>query len=317
MSAMSEPGATAITVIVPCYRDAARAVACATHLLEQAESVGGIELVVVDDGSGEPESAYLQQQLPRGARLLSLEENRGRSGARNAGASAASGAWLMFVDSDCVPEEGLLAAYASLAKANLVGAVGDVRGTGDGEFWDRYQAAASERRRRLHRAGQHFMGSSPNLAVERQTFLSVGGFDEAYRHYGFEDRDLLVRLAAKGRIEWVPDAVVRHMDRLSMTLVSRKMVEAGRHSARFASIHPQVYRDLGYAALDTRAHAWLRPLTTLMAPLLEPAARMCDRMVRIDAVPYPLKHVMVRVLTAFSYAVGTDAARLSEREASV
>jgi N-acetylglucosaminyl-diphospho-decaprenol L-rhamnosyltransferase len=48
------------------------------------------------------------------------------------------------------------------------------------------------------------------LAVRRDVFVRVGGFDERYVPAWYEDVDLCARLAAEGTILYVPEARVRH-----------------------------------------------------------------------------------------------------------
>ena len=48
------------------------------------------------------------------------------------------------------------------------------------------------------------------IVVRRDTFESVGGFDERF-WFWFEDSDLLLRLSARGEILYVPGAVFRHL----------------------------------------------------------------------------------------------------------
>lgn len=65
------------------------------------------EIIVVDDASSDGTVAHLQSRYAQEIanhriRLVPLERNRGASGAKNAGAFAASGDWIVFVDSDDV-----------------------------------------------------------------------------------------------------------------------------------------------------------------------------------------------------------------------
>jgi GT2 family glycosyltransferase len=48
------------------------------------------------------------------------------------------------------------------------------------------------------------------LAVRRDAFVRVGGFDERYVPAWYEDVDLCARLAAEGSIVYLPEARVRH-----------------------------------------------------------------------------------------------------------
>ena len=48
------------------------------------------------------------------------------------------------------------------------------------------------------------------IAVRRDVFVRIGGFDERYVPAWYEDVDLCARLAAEGTILYLPEASVRH-----------------------------------------------------------------------------------------------------------
>ncbi len=88
-----------ISVIVPVYKVEKYLAACVESILSQ--TYGDFELILVDDGSpdrcGELCDAYAGED-PR-VRVIH-QENRGLSGARNAGMDIARGEYITFVDSD-------------------------------------------------------------------------------------------------------------------------------------------------------------------------------------------------------------------------
>ncbi|HET6435317.1 MAG TPA: glycosyltransferase family 2 protein [Xanthomonadaceae bacterium] len=296
-----------ISVIIPTHRDAGRAVSAADAIWTQALPEGcALQVIVVDDGSGDDSAERLAERMDPRVRLLLLPTNVGRSGARNAGAAIADGEFLVFMDCDCLPTgSGFLQAHLAAMRNGAVACTGDVLGAGGG-FWDRYQREASLRRRRQHGAGMRYAGSSQNLAVRRDAFEASGGFDTGYRRYGFEDRDLLLRLSALGPIAWT-DAAVRHLDRFDLAQVSRKMAEAGAWSSpRFAARHPDAYRALGFAALDARERRWLRPAARLLDRCLPSLAKRVDSLLEAAWIPYAARAAMTRLVTGLSYLAGTS-----------
>jgi glycosyltransferase involved in cell wall biosynthesis len=307
------------SVVIPTFRDGARARDAAIAMLEQALPPGWqIEIVVVDDGSGDDTGVVVSALARAEIRLLSLVDNRGRSAARNAGAHLASGSVLIFMDCDCLPHDAhFVAGHIDALQSGAVAAVGHVSGP-DNTFWSRYQAVASRRRERQHRSGHPYSGSSQNLAVRREAFEHVGGFDVGYRHYGFEDRDLLIRLSRLGRISWTAGPGVLHRDRLCMRQVARKMFEAGRYtSTRFAQSHPEPYVALGYAALDLRQHRGLAWVARLASPMQDVLARAVDVALALP-LPFFAKALLVKATTGLAYLIGTastDQASAAEHDA--
>lgn len=293
-----------VTAVIPAYCDGARALATSRELRNQELPTGvELEIIVVDDGSPDNSSELLEEEI--GVQLVKLSENQGRSAARNVGAKLSTGSVIVFMDSDCIPvTQSFIAAHLMALEHGAVASTGHVIGRGDG-FWDRYQSEASARRERRHTLGLQGAGSSQNLAVLKSAFISVGGFDEAFRRYGFEDRDLLLRLGAIGRVTWSGNAVVRHLDALSLRDICAKMMEAGHSTAPlFRSRYPGEYKALGYDAIDATRHAWLFPIGKLLGPIALHSG-LFDSLLRSRWLPYTLGKNVVRFASALSFLYGT------------
>ncbi len=292
-----------LAVVIPAYNPGPELVTCLASL--QAQDAGtDAEIIIVDDGSTQPVEIDPGWQFPP-IRVLRLPHNLGRAAARNAGAASASAALLLFLDGDCVPDSPhWMQAHVDGLAAGAVAASGPLHGGAPG-FWDRYQREASARRRAQHAGGQEYAGTTANLSVRADAFAQAGGFDEAYAGYGFEDRDLLLRLSSLGRIAWV-DAPVRHMDTLSLAAIRVKLTEAGGMPAKlFQARHPVAYSQLGYASLDSRLHPSLRLLSSLAGALACSAAWLGDALITRGLMPYALGRHWVRATTALAFLSGT------------
>jgi GT2 family glycosyltransferase len=304
-----------ITVVIPVYRDGVRARSAAEAILKQdLPSGSSVEVILVNDGSGDDTSSQLAELDDPRIRIVEMPVNVGRSAARNAGARIAGGDFIVFLDCDCLPKnDSFIRGHYDHLSTGAVASTGNVLGADD-DFWSRYQRNSSIRRRQQHSLGFEFSGSSQNLAVSSEAFNATGGFDSRYKKYGFEDRDLLIRLASMGRVAWAEKAEVVHLDPLSMRGVSRKMLEAGGSSSLlFSADHPAAYKALGYAQLDARFHprtAWLAPLATALLPLL---SSLVELVIRIP-VPFVIKAGLVTGVSGISYWIGTvEASQHSER----
>ncbi len=89
-----------ITVIVPCYRVENYVQECVESILDQQTSCT-FEVIAIDDGSPDGTGGLLDRIAARDSRVRVIhQDNRGLSGARNAGMARARGRLLMFVDSD-------------------------------------------------------------------------------------------------------------------------------------------------------------------------------------------------------------------------
>ena len=143
--------------------------------------------------------------------------------ARNAGARAATGDVLIFLDIDCIPAPDLVADYAQgLARLNgrLMGEVLYLPGGAAAPGWtyDTFAAVAvkhSDRSgppvQRIERCTDYRCFWSLSFAMLRATFLEAGGFDERYFGYGGEDTDFGKSLDQQNvPIAWLKGALSYH-----------------------------------------------------------------------------------------------------------
>lgn len=222
---MSEP---VVTVIVPTAGRPAQLARCLAALDRLDYPRDRLEVVVVDDGG--------TGEVQGDVRVIRHAERRGPGAARNTGAAAARGEVLAFTDDDCLPEPGWLRAVVAALAHGPGAAVGGR--TVNALTSNRY-AEASQHIQDLVYA--HYnrdpdaarLFASNNLAVPREDFLAVGGFDESFR-FASEDRDFCDRWRASGRtLRYAPEAVVRHAHDLDLSGFLAQHLAYGRGAARF------------------------------------------------------------------------------------
>lgn len=201
---MTTPASPLISVVVPtCDRPESLA-ECLLLLAPGAQTLcaAGYEVVVSDDGAT-PVSAMVASRF-EWARWIP-GPRRGPAANRNAGAREARGTWVAFTDDDCQPSsQWLTALWRAAQEGSALALEGKVVSEPAArDVWDEAP---------LNLKGGLFW--SCNVAVRRDVFLAVGGFDENYLHPAMEDVDLRTGLEAAGkRILFVPDAIVNHPPR--------------------------------------------------------------------------------------------------------
>lgn len=198
------------SVIVPAFKAVSTIDACLTALMSQSVPRDSYEVIVVDDGSPDATAEIASRYDIK----LIRQPNRGPASARNAGAREASGAIILFTDSDCEPTyEWIERMVAPLESDPAVSGVKGAYRTRQRTLTARFaQVEFMERFEMLACAECIDMVDTYSAAFRRSAFEAMGGFDESFPAANNEDTDLSYRLVEAGhKLVFAPDAIVYHM----------------------------------------------------------------------------------------------------------
>ena len=226
----------AVSVVVPFHGDRRHAEETLSALA-RLELRDGDELVIADNTA----DTVMAELLPDGAVIVPVPVMRSSYSARNAGAGAAAGEWLLFIDSDCVPCPSLLDEYFREPIRPEVGAVAGevVAASGQDALAARYSRSRrhigqAEIRDHPHRA----MAVTANLLVRRSTWVELAGFHEGIRSGG--DADFCWRLQDAGwTLGYVPEASVEHRHRETVRALLRQSARYGAGMRWLTRRHPE------------------------------------------------------------------------------
>ena len=226
-----------ISVVLPTRDRPVQLRRCLLALAEH-DRPGDVEVIVVDDGSAANVGAVIATVPSLVVRLLRIRA-AGPAAARNAGARAAAGGHVAFIDDDCIPGPGWLAGLgqriAETPEAVIGGPMAPSRAG------NRYAEATQALLDYLYASFNRVPGearflTSNNLVLPRRLLLDAGGFDERFVIAAGEDRDLVSRLAADGHtIVFAPELVVRHDHPATLRQFVRQNLRYGRGARRYRS----------------------------------------------------------------------------------
>lgn len=233
-----------VSLIIPAYNAEATLAECLDACLKQTHAPH--EILVVDDGSTD-RTPEIAARFPV---IYVRQDNRGPAAARNLGAHRATGDFLVFTDSDCVPDpEWIARLIAGFDGARTVG-VGGSYGIRNGSSL-LARLVHEEIVLRHARLAQEvdFLGSF-NVAYRRDAFMAAGGFDEQFARASGEDNDLAYRLKdAGGVLRFVPEACVAHYHPSRLVPYLRTQMRHGFWRMRLYAKHPKRTGGDDYAGL--------------------------------------------------------------------
>ena len=249
---LPEP-APLVSVVIP-SRDRLDLIGPVCRGILQDTDYPTLELIVVDNGSTDPSVLAFYEDLTRHARVrvVPFPQAFNFSAMVNAGVEAATGKVVVLLNNDIgVRRPGWLGAMVRQAIRPEVGAVGAKLLFGDGTLQHAGvvvglagRAGHILRRRpadtpghlgRLRVAHEVSAVTAACLAVSRDKYRAVGGFDAEAFPIDFNDVDFCLRLGAKGwKTVWTPEAELFHFESVSRgPSVGAKRARFEREAALF------------------------------------------------------------------------------------
>lgn len=235
----------------------------AAYLDRALESLGKqigapeFEAVIVDNGSSDATAQIVERARAHQPYEITYvyEERPNRGAARNRGIAAAQGRLVLFCDDDVYAPAGFLASHeAAHAASNMVvsGPILNVP-----SYHERPKPALPNYSRAFF--------CTCNVSVPKAALDAVGGFDEQFHLYGWEDTELGVRLrehGMRGKFDW--DAYIWHIkppQDATLEVELRKVIEKANMAVRFVQKN-------GNARVRSATGA--HPMNLLRAKALEP-----------------------------------------------
>ncbi len=245
-----------VSVVIPAYNAARTIGEAVAHSLSQTKGSLQVELIVVDDGSTDDTAAVAESA---GATVI-RQRNAGPAAARNRGWESATGTFICFTDSDCIPTAGWLENLLDGFTDSQVGAVAGSYEIANPSSWlARWvQQEVMERHKRMPSFIRAF--GSYNVAIPRHVLQATGGFDPVYRRASGEDNDLSYRIIKKGwRIAFRPQTKVAHFHPEKLWRYFMEQYRHGFWRAKLYKAHPDMTGGDDY----TRVRDRIEPILVL------------------------------------------------------
>jgi GT2 family glycosyltransferase len=227
---------------------------------EQTVLPSEYEIVLVNDGSTDETPAVIGSAQARATCPLTVvnRPNGGLARARNSGLARSTGGRIILIDDDVLPlpnfVEEHLRSHAAHPDAIVRGGAINV------ENFDDLPIPVWSLR---NYSGNYFW--TTNVSVPLAKLRAVGGFNESFAEYGWEDIDVGLRLRFAGvKAIFNRRAIVYHYKPPPRASDVEKMLRQARAQARtavqLASLHPhwRTYLATGDNLLARFLHKWAR-----------------------------------------------------------
>ena len=242
-----------LTVIIPTKNRAAKLAATLECLCRQALDAQHFEIVVVDNGSSDQTEEALGKFVNRFPFWKVVREpTPGAAAARNRGFEVSSGEIILFLDDDILADPWLLEEHLKFhdqfAGVAVLGTIRYQWDTQNGKISPLVQLfiehpeflQSFDFRDPTNVPFLHFY--TGNLSIPRSLFARVGGFDESFSFYGFEDIDFGYRLTQLGhRIVHNPRASAVHDHSFVFSGFAHKRYHAGLALGYLLEKHPELF----------------------------------------------------------------------------
>lgn len=286
-----------LSVLIPFMRDDP------CQLLRALDGpVKGVEVIVLDDGTGDPELtakvAVTAQEISLPCRFISLARNEGRAKGRNRLTRHARAARFLFLDSDMLPD----------STAFLVRWLDLVEEQDPAVAFGGFSVIQAPRRREhaLHRmmamggdcapasvrrqSPEKFVFTS-NLLVRRDVF-EAEAFDEAFTGWGWEDVEWAMRVSRRWPIVHV-DNTATHLGLDTARTLAAKYEQSVANFARVTASHREIVET--YPSYKVARLLKFAPLRPLWRPLIKALSVA-------DALPVKPRAFLMRLYRASLYA---------------
>ncbi len=208
---------------------------CLSALLRQ--DYPNYEILIVDGGSKDGTWEFLQAQAKKSKKLRALQDLRpGRNPARNMGIEKAKGDFVIFTDSDCIPEKSWVTELLKPFKDPEVGGViGTTLADRKGLFW-------------YHMENKYLQFIGHNNAYRKEIILNLKGFDPRFK-IAKEDTDLSFRVISAGwKVVYQPSAQLTHISRRVSVFYRIRNQRTFVYDGLLRRKHPKLYaRYMGYS----------------------------------------------------------------------
>ncbi len=238
-----------VSVVIPCFNYGHFLENCIESLKRQ--TLNRLEIIVVDDGSTNPETKKVLKKIEKQGVLVIYQENNGVSVARNIGINEARGKYVCCIDPDDYFEPTYLEKCLWLLETNL--------NIGFAFSWAKLFDGSDEVWKTIDFDIGSALGintTSVSAVMRKSAWMEVGGYKS---NISYEDWELWISL---GEVGWGGKVIEEPLFLYRIHNESKTSEDIKRHSETMTQIrelHKELYRSHGRLKLRKVPKQWPQP----------------------------------------------------------
>ena len=195
---------------------------------------------------------------------IHVQENKGKAAARNVGVKLSRGSYIIITDGDMIPEPDFVQAHLNAHEASeKLQCFEGLAYNLDKLEWPIKTAElfpqVGKNPKHLSKLGWYYFLTG-NLSIPKSLFDELGGFNEEFKGYGWEDLELGYRLSLKKvPLKYLKTAVNYHYHVISEEEEIERNINKGRSSKLFIKLHPKLKLFLGLNPVSLYIYSKINP----------------------------------------------------------
>jgi glycosyltransferase involved in cell wall biosynthesis len=261
-----------ISIVIGTYNQALVLERVLNEYTRQTLSQDLFEVIVVDSGSTDGTAELFQRFKSQFKFKAIVQENQGKSGARNRGVAEAQGTYIIITDADMIPDINFvkthyMAQIQSVTPTCFEGVTMNMTSLHWPIAHDVLYPYIQKKYADGAKLGWYYFLTG-NLSIPKALFNEMNGFDMEFQGYGWEDLELGYRLRLKKvPLLYLKEAINYHYHVVSERDEIKRNIKKGESAQIFLKKHPELKWFLG-----------LNPLSVFVFKRIDPNGAWLKRM---------------------------------------
>lgn len=237
------------SIVIPYYKQPDKLLECFKALEKLKFPENNYEIILINDGDQLPEINIEFKNL----KIFNITHS-GRAAARNYGVNNASGKYILFIDADVIVDPNILKNHLKILDENTISLGNVLYPPGVSvDILTKYNDIPYYLSKYNH--GEilpFFRFLTCNLAVSKKLLKKVGGFNENFFEYGYEDIELGYRLLSEKKVKLIFNeyALCYHYHKRELDEFIKQHIELGKSQCIMFLLHPETLHLLDMEILD-------------------------------------------------------------------